>query len=429
MLNLGLICPELTGHLNPLTTLGLELKKRGHRVTVVARLDGRQRVEDAGINFVPIGEKDFPLGEMQVTSAKLGKLRGLAAIRFTAGLLKRAADAILKEAPAVAKKEGFDAMIVDQVSATGATVADQMGLPHVLVCNAMAMNLDPDVPPGMTHWPYSPSAVGRARNAMGNAVLRWVAKPVIQRIDRYRIDLGLPALGQTFTTGSALAEIAQQPAFFDYPRRLLSRTFHYTGPWHHGGNVDPTAFPWDRLDGRRPLIYASMGTLQNRLDFIFSTIAEACAGLEAQVVISLGSRDQNAEALAATFPGDPIVVPFAPQLQLLERASLVITHAGLNTALESLSHGLPMVAIPMANDQPGVASRLDWLGVAEVIQPTRLNAFRLRSAIFKVLSDPSYRENARQRQAELLDLNGVARAADIVEKAFTTRQPVLRDEA
>ncbi|MGA7216366.1 MAG: hypothetical protein WBX20_19355, partial [Terrimicrobiaceae bacterium] len=39
------------------------------------------------------------------------------------------------------------------------------------------------------------------------------------------------------------------------------------------------------------------------------------------------------------FAGSPIVVPFAPQLELLRRAALTITHAGLNTALESLNQG------------------------------------------------------------------------------------------
>ena len=169
-----------------------------------------------------------------------------------------------------------------------------------------------------------------------------------------------------------------------------------------------------------------MGTLQNRLEFIFSTIASAADGLDAQLVISLGSREQDAEALAARFAGKPIVVPFAPQLALLKRASLSITHAGLNTALESLSHGRPMVAIPITNDQPGVASRLEWLGVAEVAPPHRLTAPRLRAAIERVLHDPRYRENARRHQTEIARLDGVRLAADIAERALTTGQPVPR---
>ena len=59
-----------------------------------------------------------------------------------------------------------------------------------------------------------------------------------------------------------------------------------------GDRGETIEFPWQKLDGR-PLIYASMGTLQNRQKPIFETIAAACAGLDAQLRLSLGSRGQG----------------------------------------------------------------------------------------------------------------------------------------
>ena len=109
---------------------------------------------------------------------------------------------------------------------------------------------------------------------------------------------------------SRLAQIAQQPALFDFPRERLPNNFHYTGPWHAIESADKMEFPWEKLDGR-PLIYASMGTLQNRQQPIFQAIATACAGLDAQLVMSLGSHDQR---LDLKLPEAAIVVPFAPQL-------------------------------------------------------------------------------------------------------------------
>jgi zeaxanthin glucosyltransferase len=166
-----------------------------------------------------------------------------------------------------------------------------------------------------------------------------------------------------------------------------------------------------------------MGTLQNRLWEIFKTLAKACAGLDAQLVLSLGSRDQAPDAALV---GAPVVVPFAPQIELLKRATLAITHAGLNTALESLRQGVPMVAIPITNDQLGVASRLEWLGVAEVVASSRLSVQRLGAAIERVLGEPAYREKAQRYQREIAHLNGLARAADIVDRAISVRKPVLR---
>lgn len=106
----------------------------------------------------------------------------------------------------------------------------------------------------------------------------------------------------------------------------------------------------------QPLIYASLGTLQNRLQYVFQYIAQACVGLDAQLIISLGGGI-SPESIPE-LPGSPLVVGYAPQLELLQKASLVITHAGLNTTIESLSHGVPMVAIPISLDQPGVAARI-----------------------------------------------------------------------
>ncbi|MGC2400617.1 MAG: nucleotide disphospho-sugar-binding domain-containing protein, partial [Acidobacteriaceae bacterium] len=171
----------------------------------------------------------------------------------------------------------------------------------------------------------------------------------------------------------------------------------------------------ERIDGR-PLIYASMGTLQNGLGWVFRRIAEACAGLEAQLVISLGG---NMDPLQfSDLPGDPIVVKFAPQLELLQHASLSITHAGLNTALESLAYGVPMVAIPVTNDQPAVAARIAWTGTGRVLPLDKLGNGALRASVIAVMSTPSYRENARRLQTEIAGLNSLERASEIVESVL-----------
>ena len=316
----------------------------------------------------------------------------------------------------------IDALLVDQVTPAGDTVAEMLRLPFVTVCNALALNPDPAVPPAVTPWRYRRGWIWRVRNAFGDAILRWVAKPIWREINARRLRHGLPRLAGSVSKSASLAQIAQQPAFFDYPRERLPDCFHYTGPWHAVERGDTVEFTWEKLDGR-PLIYASMGTLQNRQRSIFETIAAACADLDAQLVLSLGSRDQ---ALEADIAGAPIVVPFAPQLELLRRATLTITHAGLNTALESLTQGVPMLAIPIANDQPGVASRLEWLGVAEVVPPARLSVPRLRACVGRMLSEPRYRVKAQHWKGKIARADGLAQAANIVEQAIAKRQPALR---
>jgi zeaxanthin glucosyltransferase len=349
-------------------------------------------------------------------------LSGFKAIRFTAELLRRAAVTILDQASGAISTAGVDALLVDQVTPAGETVAEIHQLPFISICNALALNPDPALPPAVTPWRYRPGTIWRWRNALGDSILRLAARPIIREINIRRARHGLSQLAAGVPKSSGLAQIAQQPAFFDYPREHLPENFHYTGPWHAIEFGEKLDFPWEKLDGR-PLIYASMGTLQNRQGPIFEAIAAACAGLDMQLVLSLGTPDPRLELKLA---GAAIVVPFAPQLELLRRAVLTITHAGLNTALGSLAQGVPIVAIPITNDQPGVASRLEWLGVARVVPPARLTAQRLRASVRAVFSEAHYRARAQQWKAEIGNIEGLRLAADIVERAVETRQPVRR---
>src|SRR5436309_8309320 len=99
-------------------------------------------------------------------------------------------------------------------------------------------------------------------------------------------------------------------------------------------------------------------------------------------------------------------------MRLLRRAALVITHGGLNTTLESLSEGLPLVVVPITNDQPGIAARVAYLGVGEFVPVQKLTAGTMRQAVQRVLTTPGYRERSTHFAENLRRLNGPARAAN-----------------
>ena len=117
-------------------------------------------------------------------------------------------------------------------------------------------------------------------------------------------------------------------------------------------------------------------------------------------------------------PATAIIVHCAPQLELLKRSALCITHAGLNTTLESLTQGVPMVAIPITNDQPGVAARIAHTKTGAFVPLNEMTASRLSALIDEVLSNPEYRRNARRMGQAIAQTNGLERAVDILEQAF-----------
>jgi UDP:flavonoid glycosyltransferase YjiC (YdhE family) len=112
------------------------------------------------------------------------------------------------------------------------------------------------------------------------------------------------------------------------------------------------------------------------------------------------------------------LVSYAPQIEILKRSSLCITHAGLNTVLESLSSGMPMVALPITNDQPGVAARIADKKVGVVISPDQASPGNFVAAINRVLGDSTVRNNVQRVQEAIRSADGLSIAAGILETAF-----------
>lgn len=430
MAHIGVICPSATGHLNPMCALSRELQRRSHRITFFGVPDGQSKVIKAGFNYWIIGEAEYPLGKMKQLLTQLGKMKGPAGLRFTINLIKKGTAMYFREAPEALSSAGVDALLVDQISLAGGTIADHLNLPFITICNALLLHEEPMVPPLFTHWKYHTAWWAILRNQMGYYFANIIEKPVHRLIKQQRRQWKLPPHSSREEINcSALAQICQLPKELDFPRVNLPECFHYTGPlcdFYQSASVNSTSldsvfFPFEKLT-KQPLLYASLGTILNERK-IFYCIAKACIGLDAQLVISLGNP--LLEKSDITLPGSPLVVPYAPQLQVIKKAALVITPAGPNTVLEALSSGVPMVAIPQVNDQPGTAARLARCGVAEVVPPSRLHARTLRSAIQRVLSNDSYKKNAARFQKAIRCVGGVFRAADIIEQAISQKRPVL----
>jgi zeaxanthin glucosyltransferase len=230
-----------------------------------------------------------------------------------------------------------------------------------------------------------------------------------------------PDTNDVYSRVSKLAYLSQIPAAFDFPGDHHPPHFHRTGPFQDGAAREPVAFPWERLTDA-PLIYASMGTLQNGQVDTFRAILAATERPEYQVVLSVGMNTAP-ETLALARP-DTVVVQRAPQLELLKRAALCVTHAGMNTTLEALVQGVPLVAIPITNDQPGVAARIVASGTGLFLPLAQLDAEALRRLVDQVLGTPSYRERALAMKAAITNVDGLGMAAELIERAFGTNHPV-----
>jgi zeaxanthin glucosyltransferase len=412
MAHFGVLSYKGTGHLNPLIALSRQLLTRGHRVTFFQTPDLESRVRRAGLEFFPVGRPRSP------QERRTDSPGSVAALRYSLKRIIGDMEMSLHETPDALTQAGVQALIIDEIALAGPTLAQMLDLPYFLVSTSVPHNFGWSVP-GILPTSY----VSRLQDALLQLSVLQMRGPVRWKLDAYRRQVGLGPIREIRKVFPELAHIAQLPQALDFPRPALPDNFHYTGPFVDEGARPSIDFPWNRLDGRR-LIYASLGTAKKSQPDIFHLIADACRGLDLQLVISLGGRGDpnNYQGL----PGDPLVVRDAPQLEILKMAETVITHGGLNTALEALMEGKPMIAIPIAYDQPAVAARLAWLKVAEVLPAHRLSALGLRLALAKLLNDASYRDAAIKMQASIRSARGLERAADVIEDALR-RVPTFAD--
>jgi MGT family glycosyltransferase len=180
------------------------------------------------------------------------------------------------------------------------------------------------------------------------------------------------------------------------------------------------------LNGK-PLIYASFGTLLNARLPMFRVIAEACLGFDCQLLISLGGGSSPEEL--GPLPGDTLVMGYVPQLQILPHVTLMITHGGMNSVLECLSAGVPMVVLPVSLDQPAIAARVAWTGTGVALPLQQCTVADLHEKIKEVLSNPAYRQRAQEFRDIIAAEDGLNKAADLIEKVAATKAPVVRPDA
>jgi zeaxanthin glucosyltransferase len=402
--------------------IGRELKRRGHGVTHVGAPETRAKTLEAGLDFLVCeyhGSQDDRLADLR---RRLKSLRAIPALKQTLAIYSERIGAMLKNVPGKLKQAGVEALLIDQSLPVG-SIADHLKIPFVSVCCAMPFIPDDTVPPLFTGWKYNHAWWARLRNRACYAYYRRLTMKIARIVAEYRRERDLPPYTSYRAVDSQLAVICQQPAEFEYPRKNLPGWFHFVGPYRRSNEADPAPFPWERLS-KKPLVYASMGTVQNRIPGVFHAVAAACSGMDVQLVISLGNRALTNAPVK--LPGNPLAFGWVPQTELLKRAALTVTHAGMNTTLECLSNAVPMVAVPISNDQPGVAARIAWTGTGEVVPLRIANASRLQRAICRVLASPRYKRNALRLQKAIEHTGGVARAADIIEQAVYTGKPVLR---
>ncbi len=171
-------------------------------------------------------------------------------------------------------------------------------------------------------------------------------------------------------------------------------------------------FSLDQLSDKRPILYISLGTVFNNQPAFFKTCFEAFGEQPWQVVLSRG-RHVDPAALGPV-PDNFLVSPYVPQLEILPRTQVFVTHGGMNSTMESLYYGVPMVAIPQMFEQEMTARRIAEMGLGIALEKEVVNVTTLREAVERVATEAAFRERVRSMQQITRKAGGYQRAADAI---------------
>ncbi|MBZ4192498.1 glycosyltransferase [Niabella beijingensis] len=402
MAQFAFIVPPLTGHVNPTLSLGSALLGRGHEVGWISLDPALQDKLPEGGTPLLIGydrsdaEKKESKAYLDIITRK--NVYGIDSIKFlyeevliplNRYMYDGIRDALLRFAP--------DVVITDHQLFAGAVAARQLRLPYATSVTApAAIKVMEELP----------------------KVHEWEEKQIVA----LQQELGWPG-DQALDCSEALTLVFTSPLFFG--EMELPEQFRFVGPVIQS-RKSIEAFDWERFHNTpHPRILVSIGTTfdHTHKQLFFDKVLEAFGGRALTVVVV------SDPALFEAIPDNFIIQKTVPQLELLPHLQAVVCHGGHNTVCETLSHGLPMVVIPIAYDQSHVAGRVVRTGAGLRLNFNRFRAQHLRDAVMEILQEQRFREAAGLVRTSFEATGGVAAAAGYLEILVTAKQDLPADRA
>tara|TARA_R100000322_G_scaffold26759_2_gene16960 strand:+ start:193 stop:1494 length:1302 start_codon:yes stop_codon:yes gene_type:complete len=410
----AVIAPPLPSHYRVLQALAVELVERGHRVTFIHQVEAGNWLTDARIGFCAVGAKSHPTGSLSKTLQRAARPGGPWGLHRLIVNMSRDTEMLCQEVPVKLRELQVDALLCDQMEAAGGLIGEAVGLPYISIACALPVNREPGIPLPVMPMDFETGERAEKIYAGSTQVYDWMMTPHRRTIARLAEHFGLSPREGLHECLSPYAQISQTITGFDFPRKALPPHFHAVGPLRHPSHVEPELdLP---VDDKRPLVFASLGTLLGQRFGLFRRIVHACRDRNVQLLLAhCGGLDAR-QADRLRQEGATWVTDFAPQRAALARADAVISHGGLNTVLDALAARTPVLALPLAFDHPGAAARVVHAGVGLRASPRFASYRQISAKLNRLLEEPGFRTRLEPLGAEVEAAGGTPMAADIIER-------------
>jgi UDP:flavonoid glycosyltransferase YjiC (YdhE family) len=380
------------GHLEPLIALARAAEAARHTVAFVGRPWMRPQVEAAGFTaFVAGSDVGLTPERLLLPDADLEQdMRDVGR-----GFARRVASGRAADLSPLYVEWRPDVVVCEEFDFGAMVIAERLGLPHATVLV---------------------SATG--------AFVR--SEFVTGPLDVVRAEHGLPR-------DPGLAMPRRFLVFDPFPPSLRDPELSSPPTAHHArlstldATRDETAPSLLTRKNDTPTVYFTLGTVYNmESGDLFQRVLAGLGDLAVEVMITVG-RDFDPRELGAQ-PASVHVQRFIPQAVLLPHCDVVVSHAGSGSVLGALTHGLPMVLIPIGADQPLNAARCRALGVAQVLDAVEATPEMVGAAVSSVLADGKAREIAARISHEIVAMPGPEHAVTLLDRLASERAPIVQPE-
>ena len=399
-MTLLIISPDYASHLLPLAALATAWRDAGERVVVATGPATASIVDEFGYSRINlqlgrgsnpgvIRAEDQPAGEDDALRAFFDATRRgmIETLRFQAEA--RSADLLFdpvenaRRVQAVVKAVEPDQIMVDHLAFGARLGLDAAGISYadVVLGHPTALPVQNEV---YGHPPFWPEAFDPSADEI--AALRAVNENVRDEFTR-QWNAALAVLNpKAEPSRDAFAEHGPL-LLLNYPEQLhpLERTkvlppHAFLGGTLRDEGADPEIELWLE-SSTLPLVYVSFGSFLSVRTDVLLRVAEALRPLNVRVAMATGAADPR---LFSELPAHWFIRGFLPQVTLLRRSALAITHAGNNSVTEAITAGVPMLALPFSTDQFAGARAIEESGLGLALAPNTATVEQLRDAILRI---------------------------------------------
>ena len=393
---------QMPSHHNALLGLSRQLARGGHECHFLAPESFRDFFTQNQASLIPVFDKGYARNEelknLERTSAEYRRV------------YREVLSELLQELDAASETHRPDFFLVDSLVVPNVFPAIGRGIGCATVHTMLPLTSDGPPPPTTFNPPVGNPWAYLKNKLLWRRIHQAVRRDLEVSGDRrlyeelarqYRVPLQSLDFNTPVCFDIDLPKLILCAEAFDFQRQP-NASRHYLGPCVTLDREEPE-FPWERLNPEQKLVYCALGTVGH---------AKHAGELIAALVKLMESRQDLQLVLAdhwqlgpEALPDNVIKVDFAPQLGLLKKAAVFVTHGGLNSIKEAIVCKVPMLVFPSNGDQPGNAMRVQHHGLGQFGLAQQATPDALGPLLDEVMNDTRTEQKmadmSRRFQAEI----------------------------